>query len=136
MCKKLIFLVSLVAILGLVGSARGAYGIYWDAGGANNLWDTGGNWKSYDTTLFPDNMAPTDSDNSRASLGIDSPVGVGGAGTATTALIQDGVTAVTTKLNLGTAFTDSPFGSPIGPATLNMTGGTFQTVTVQGRPVE
>lgn len=132
MCKKLIFLVSLVAILGLVGNAHGASKpVYWDAGGTDNLWDTIANWKSYDTTLYADNWVPDGTKNGPGQLGALSPVGTGGAGTATTALIDSSVTAISHTTNIGTCFGDSPAGAvtdgAVGPATLNMTGGTLST---------
>ena len=136
MCKKLIFLVSLVAILGMVGNAHGASKpTYWNADGTDNLWDTANNWVSYDTNLYPDNKVPDGSKNGPGQLGALSPVGVGGAGTATTALIQDGVTAISDTTNVGTYFGDSYAGAitdgAVGPATLNMTGGTLQTAKLQ-----
>ena len=59
MCKKWMCLISVVLLLGVVGSAS-AINYFWDDGGTGQLWNVSNNWNP--------NGDPTSSDNAAVDL--------------------------------------------------------------------
>lgn len=142
MCKKLIYLVSVVLVLSLVGDVRAAV-LRWNDSGPDSLWSTPENWENSTVPLAGDtamiNILPGPTVANEGAVANQMWLGEGGSAGG---LIVDGGTLtvntwlfaqigpqgdVIVNMISGTINVSvGGFGVGMrGPATLNMTGGTI-----------
>ena len=126
MFKKMTCLISFVLLLVLFDSASAI--IYWDDGGADQLWSTAANWSPDTVPTSADSVSIDQPDNTHCEI----QVGI----TAQCSTLRVGNSGFTTNLDIsgGSLMADGAYvgvDNPSGHGILNMSGGLFSTGSLQ-----